>query len=82
MAVTFAEEVLRIMQNTIPLHEALPSPYAEYSPAPDLPPSGCCTYMEECCYLVEIPACIACLDDMASMVHADNLEGPLLDGRR
>ncbi len=81
MAVTLTEETLRIMQDTVPLHQALSSPNAQHRSTSGLPTPGYNTYMEELPDLVPLTARDVCLGGLAAMVHANHLEGSFLDRR-
>jgi len=79
MAVTFAEEALRAMQNAIPFHKAISSTYAQFGPTPNILPTSCCTHVEEHGYFIQVsPRCIR-LGGLATMVYAHYMEGSFLD---
>ena len=82
MAITFAKETLRAVQNAFPIHETLPSTYADYGSVTSLPPPSCRAYMEELPNVDSIPSCNVCLGGLATVVHAHNMESTLLDWRR
>ena len=81
MAITFAKETLRAVQNAFPIHEALPSTYADYGSVTGLPPPSCRAYMEELPNMDSVPSRNFCLGGLATMVHAYNMESTLLDWR-
>lgn len=82
MAFTLSEETLRAMQNTLPLHEAVPSAYAEHGSTTDILPTSYCAYMEESRHIITLSASDLCLGGMASVVHEEYLEGTFLVRRR
>lgn len=79
MAVTFAEEALRAMQDALPLHKAISSTYAQHGPTPNIFPASCCAHVEEHGHLIEISPRRVCLGGLATMVYADYMEGSFLD---
>ncbi len=82
MAVTLPEEVLRAVQDTLPLHQAIFSKYAQHGPSSNIPPASCHAYMDEHASFVSFTSRVLRLVNVAALVHADNMEGPLLDWGR
>ena len=82
MASPFPEEALRAMQDAIPLYETLPSSDAKYSAHTSLPSAGCSAWMGNVADVDAASTGLLCLGVLAALVHADDLEGPILGRRR
>lgn len=82
MAFTFSEEALRAMQNTLPLHEAVPSAYAKHGSTTNILSPSCCAYVEEYGHIFTVSSGGLCLGGVAPVVHAEYLEGSFLARRR
>lgn len=82
MAITFAEEALRAVQNPVSIHKTLSPKYAKLCPSTDFLASSCSAYLENPSDLVQISFGAFRLGGLASLVYADCLEGSFLDCRR
>lgn len=81
MAIPFAKETLRVMQDAIPVYKALSSRYAEHSSSAHLPPPSCRAYVGEFLNLVTLPPRPIRLGGLATVVYADCVERAFLDWR-
>ena len=82
MVVTLAKKTLRAVQNALSIYEALPPTYAEDSSFANLSPPSNSAYVEEFLDLGTFSPRNICLGGLAAVVHADHMEGTLLDRGR
>ena len=66
------------MQNTLPLHKALPPSNAKYGPNTCLPTTSYVARVGHISNMDTIPDGLLRLGILVALVHADNLEGPIL----
>lgn len=78
MALTFAEEVLRVVQNPLPLHQALRPSHARASADTYIHSSDVCTHRERVVDLVKVSASRSRLASVVAMVYETGLEGVVL----
>lgn len=67
------------MQDTVSVYEALSPAYAEFSPITGLPTPSCGAHLENFSDMVTVPLGVVRMGSMATLVHADRVQRPLLD---
>jgi hypothetical protein len=82
MAVAFAKEVLRALQDALPFHEALLAEHAEETTHKCLPTKGYAAYTLTPLDMAKRTVGRLCLAGMGAMDHAMRMAGHVLDWRR